>query len=281
MMWKNTLITSIILVIVIIGQCQSEKSPPTTKKELVEAKASMAEYSQAENIQAENIRVAVIPPGFTSPFHVAIKDGAVEAAEKLGWTVDVVAAEREGDFAGQVTVVEQELQKGVLAIAVNPIDAKAIVTAKLHGTKVLLDPAGAIGSSDQDSVSSALSRPSLPSSTSSSSLSSLASESSSSISSSISISLASSSSFSSRPISSTERDVSSSSSSNSASASYNAKLLKDLGNGYTGLRTRRNARPRGTIRAAEARSRQDLLLDTTEGPPGDFVSEGNARKLRL
>lgn len=75
------------------------------------------------------IRVAIVPPGFTSPFHVAVKDGAVEAAQALGWQVDVVAAEREGDFAGQVAVIEQELQKGVNAIAVNPIDAKAIVSA--------------------------------------------------------------------------------------------------------------------------------------------------------
>ena len=74
-------------------------------------------------------RVAIVPPGFTSPFHVALKDGAIEAASQLGWQVDVVAVENEGDFAGQVAVVEQELQKGISALAVNPIDAKAIVTA--------------------------------------------------------------------------------------------------------------------------------------------------------
>jgi ribose transport system substrate-binding protein len=73
--------------------------------------------------------VAIVPPGFTSPFHVAIKDGAVSEAHRLGWKVDVVAAEREGDFAGQVAVVEQEVRKGIDAIAINPIDAKAIVTA--------------------------------------------------------------------------------------------------------------------------------------------------------
>ncbi len=79
--------------------------------------------------QAGKIHVAIVPPGFTSPFHVEIKNGAVEKASSLNWTVDLVAAEREGDFAGQVTVIEQEIQKGVLAISVNPIDAKAIVTA--------------------------------------------------------------------------------------------------------------------------------------------------------
>jgi ribose transport system substrate-binding protein len=83
----------------------------------------------------DKIRVAIVPPGFGSPFHIAIKDGATNEAKKLGWQVDVVAAEQEGDFSGQVGVVEQELQKGVAAIAINPIDAKAIVTAVKKANK--------------------------------------------------------------------------------------------------------------------------------------------------
>jgi ribose transport system substrate-binding protein len=75
------------------------------------------------------IRVAIVPPGFASPFHVAVRNGAVSAAAKLGWAVDAVAAQDENDFSGQVAVVEQELQKNISAIAINPIDVKAIVTA--------------------------------------------------------------------------------------------------------------------------------------------------------
>ena len=82
-----------------------------------------------------SIRVAIVPPGFTSPFHVALKDGAVQAAEQLGWKIDIVAAENESDFAGQVAVVEQELQKGISAISINPIDARAIVTAVREANK--------------------------------------------------------------------------------------------------------------------------------------------------
>lgn len=77
----------------------------------------------------KDIRVAVVPPAFTSPFHVAIKEGAISEAEKLGWQVDVVAAQQESDYAGQVSVVEQELQKGIAAVSINPIDVKAVVTA--------------------------------------------------------------------------------------------------------------------------------------------------------
>lgn len=83
----------------------------------------------------EDIRVAIVPPGLGSPFHLAIKDGATHQAQKLGWQIDVVAAEKEGDFAGQVSVVEQELQKGVDAVAINPIDVKAVVTAVKKANK--------------------------------------------------------------------------------------------------------------------------------------------------
>src|SRR6266487_4268931 len=83
----------------------------------------------------KKVRVAIVPPGFISPFHVAIKDGAIDAASKLGWIADVVAAEKEGDFAGQVALVEQEIQKGVAAIAVNPIDLKAVVSAVKKANK--------------------------------------------------------------------------------------------------------------------------------------------------
>jgi len=81
------------------------------------------------------IRVAVVPPGFGSPFHIAIKEGAVHEGERLGWAVDAVAAEKEDDFSGQVAVVEQELHKGVSAIAINPIDVMAIITAVKSANK--------------------------------------------------------------------------------------------------------------------------------------------------
>ena len=115
MMWKIILIPAFVLVLFFAVQCQSGNLPFRSNELVVE--------------EASNIRVAIVPPGFTSPFHVAIKNGAIEAATTFNWTVDVVAAEREGDFAGQITVVEQEIQKGISAVAVNPIDAKAIVTA--------------------------------------------------------------------------------------------------------------------------------------------------------
>ncbi len=72
--------------------------------------------------------VGFVPPAFTSPFHVAMADGAKDLAGKKGWKIDVQAPASEGDFAGQVTIVQQLLQKGVEAISVNPINVDAMTT---------------------------------------------------------------------------------------------------------------------------------------------------------
>jgi ribose transport system substrate-binding protein len=65
----------------------------------------------------------------TSPFHVALRDGAVEQAKILGWPIETQTPERETDFVGQVMIVEQLIQKGANIISVNPIDAKAMISA--------------------------------------------------------------------------------------------------------------------------------------------------------
>jgi ABC-type sugar transport system substrate-binding protein len=72
--------------------------------------------------------VGFVPPAFTSPFHVAMADGAKALAEEKGWTIDVQAPASEGDFAGQVTIVQQLIEKGVEAISINPINVDAMTT---------------------------------------------------------------------------------------------------------------------------------------------------------
>ncbi len=118
-MRKSTCLLAILIISVFItGGCESSPTKlPGDSPQSASTGAGKVE------------RVAIVPPGFTSPFHMALKDGAIKAAGPIGWNVDVVAAESEGDFAGQVAVVEQELQKNIAAIAINPIDSKAIVTA--------------------------------------------------------------------------------------------------------------------------------------------------------
>jgi ribose transport system substrate-binding protein len=64
----------------------------------------------------------------TSPFHVALRDGAVGQAKILGWPIEIHAPERETDFAGQEMIVEQLIQKGVDIISINLIDANAMIS---------------------------------------------------------------------------------------------------------------------------------------------------------
>lgn len=73
--------------------------------------------------------VGFVPPALTSPFHVAMVEGAMARAEELGWTLEVQAPASEGDFAAFVTTVEQLLEKGVEAISINPIGTDSAITA--------------------------------------------------------------------------------------------------------------------------------------------------------
>ena len=82
-----------------------------------------------------------VPPALTSPFHVAMVDGATARGEELGWTLDVQAPTSEGDFAAFVTTVQQLLEKGVDGISINPIGTDSAVTAvKAANEKGVPDP---------------------------------------------------------------------------------------------------------------------------------------------
>ncbi len=79
--------------------------------------------------QEDTHYVGFVPPALTSPFHVAMVEGASARAEELGWTLEVQAPASEGDFAAFVTTVEQLLEKGVEAISINPIGTDSAITA--------------------------------------------------------------------------------------------------------------------------------------------------------
>ncbi len=81
--------------------------------------------------QSESHYVGFVPPALTSPFHVAMVEGARARAAELGWTLEVQAPASEGDFASFVTTVEQLLQLGVEAISINPIGTDSAISAVL------------------------------------------------------------------------------------------------------------------------------------------------------
>lgn len=74
-------------------------------------------------------RVGFVPPALTSPFHVAMVEGAQARADELGWELVVQAPASEGDFQAFVTTVEQLLQTGIEAISINPIGTDSAITA--------------------------------------------------------------------------------------------------------------------------------------------------------
>jgi ribose transport system substrate-binding protein len=79
--------------------------------------------------QDDSVTMGFVPPALTSPFHVAMVDGATARGGELGWTVDVQAPTSEGDFAAFVTTVQQLLEKGVDGLSINPIGTDSAVTA--------------------------------------------------------------------------------------------------------------------------------------------------------
>ncbi|MCS7072166.1 MAG: sugar ABC transporter substrate-binding protein [Anaerolinea sp.] len=74
-------------------------------------------------------RVGFVPPALTSPFHVAMVEGAQARADELGWELVVQAPASEGDFQAFVTTVEQLLETGVEAISINPIGTDSATAA--------------------------------------------------------------------------------------------------------------------------------------------------------
>ena len=77
----------------------------------------------------EKARVAVIPPGMVSPFHVALAEGASAKGEEFGWEVINQSPERETDVEGQVAIIEQLIHQEIEAISVSPMNFDAFTAS--------------------------------------------------------------------------------------------------------------------------------------------------------
>ena len=63
------------------------------------------------------------------PFFVDMRRGAQEAADRLGVTLQVQAAEREIDVEKQMQIVENLIQTGIQALVITPSGSREIVSA--------------------------------------------------------------------------------------------------------------------------------------------------------
>ena len=70
--------------------------------------------------------VALVLKTLNHPFFVDMRRGAQEAADRLGVTLQVQAAEREIDVEKQMQIVENMIQTGIDALAITPSGSPAL-----------------------------------------------------------------------------------------------------------------------------------------------------------
>ena len=73
--------------------------------------------------------VALVLKTLNHPFFVDMRRGAQEAADRLGVTLQVQAADREIDVEKQMQIIENMIQTGIKALAVTPSGSREIVSA--------------------------------------------------------------------------------------------------------------------------------------------------------
>ena len=82
---------------------------------------SITTFSHAD----KRILFSIKGPGSGNPFWASVEKGAREEAAKLGVDLVLVAPPQEGDVQAQINQVEDQLAKGVDAIALAPGDPNA------------------------------------------------------------------------------------------------------------------------------------------------------------
>jgi ribose transport system substrate-binding protein len=73
--------------------------------------------------------VALVLKTLNHPFFVEMRRGAQEAADRLGLTLQVQAAEREIDVEKQMQIVENLIQTGIRVLCITPSGSREIVSA--------------------------------------------------------------------------------------------------------------------------------------------------------
>jgi ribose transport system substrate-binding protein len=97
---------------------------------VVLALALLAPSCNRETPQANDRKtVALVLKTLNHPFFVDMRRGAQDAADRLGVTLQVQAAEREIDVDKQMQIVENMLQTGIDALAITPSGSREIVSA--------------------------------------------------------------------------------------------------------------------------------------------------------
>ena len=103
--------------------------------------AALLAASTAFSAQAETVLLSMKGPGGGNPFWAAVEEGAREKAAELGVDLVVLAPPTESDIQAQIAQVEDQLSKGIDALAIAPTDPTALAPvvdqAKAQGVGVV------------------------------------------------------------------------------------------------------------------------------------------------
>jgi len=90
---------------------------------------------RGENTNKEGPLVALVMKTLNNPFFIDMQRGAEEAAEELGITLLLQAAEREVDVEKQMQIIENLIQRDVDVLCITPSGSKEIVPAIVKANK--------------------------------------------------------------------------------------------------------------------------------------------------
>jgi ribose transport system substrate-binding protein len=96
---------------------------------MVFAAASISCNREGTSTTAGKPTVALVLKTLNHPFFVDMRRGAQDAADRLGVTLRVQAAEREIDVEKQMQIVENMIQTGIQALCITPSGSREIVSA--------------------------------------------------------------------------------------------------------------------------------------------------------
>ena len=125
-------------------------------KRAVSFAAAAVLLSSVATGHAETVLLSMKGPGAGNPFWAAVEAGAIEKAAELGVDLVVLAPPQESDIQSQINQVEDQLAKGIDALAIAPTDPNALAPivdqAKAAGVGGPVDGVFVVGVGEVDQM---------------------------------------------------------------------------------------------------------------------------------
>lgn len=129
-----SLFLCVAMVAVMMMGC-SQKTKTEDTKDTADTTATEETTENTTSTDATSGKYAIVLKTLSSPFWQSMEKGVKAKAEELGITVDVYAANSEDDVEGQVSITENLLSQGYVAIGVAPLSADNLVNVVAEANK--------------------------------------------------------------------------------------------------------------------------------------------------